>query len=126
MSSPAHRLLHGDAVRFLERAARKEPAFDLVVLDPPSFGTRGKGTFSVERDYPKLLEQAMRVLSPGGVLLAVTNHRKTTLDALLVQLRRAAAATGRRIVSADAPAPPVDHRHRVGGMPATKSVRVTL
>jgi 23S rRNA (cytosine1962-C5)-methyltransferase len=79
----AHGFVCEDAVRFLERAAQRGQRFDVVVLDPPSFSSSGKGrVLKVDRDYERLCQLVLRVLAPGGRLLAVTNHRGTSPAAL--------------------------------------------
>jgi 23S rRNA (cytosine1962-C5)-methyltransferase len=126
VQGPRHRLLRSDALQFLARAARKPPRFDVVVLDPPSFGTRQRGTFTVERDYAELAANSLSVLAPGGRLLAVTNHRKTSADRLRALIRDAAHAARRTIASQQDLPTPADHAARPDGAPATKSVLVTL
>lgn len=98
LSTEGHRFVKDDAFAFLARARRKSARYDLVVLDPPSFGTRGKrASFSLEKDFDRLLQDALAVLSPGGSLLCVTNHRRTSLARLRQLVRRAAAEEGREL-----------------------------
>ncbi|MBM4361277.1 MAG: class I SAM-dependent rRNA methyltransferase, partial [Deltaproteobacteria bacterium] len=109
LSGPRHRVLREDALRYLPRARRRGERFDLVVLDPPSFGTRGQGTFSVERDHARLLEDALAVTAPGGALLAVTHHRGVTAEGLAVRVRSLGAAAGHEGLTAEPLRPPPDH-----------------
>jgi 23S rRNA (cytosine1962-C5)-methyltransferase len=121
-----HRLLRGDAVSFVERARRRGDRFDLVILDPPSFGTQKRRTFSVERDYAKVAEDSLALLDQGGRLVAVTNHLGTSQAALHTVAERAAAAAGVRIDGiVDLPMP-ADYRFRPGGEEPTKTVLVTI
>ncbi|HEX3595963.1 MAG TPA: class I SAM-dependent rRNA methyltransferase [Polyangiaceae bacterium] len=126
VAASGHRFIREDALVYLGRAIRRGERFQLVVLDPPSFGTRGKKTFSVERDYADLARSAMTVLAEGGRLLAVTNHRKTSPARLRALLEDAARNAGRRITTLSDLPPPDDFPHRVEGVPSTKSVLVTL
>jgi 23S rRNA (cytosine1962-C5)-methyltransferase len=88
----AHGFEQDDALEWLSRAEKRRERFDIVVLDPPSFATKGgRGVFRVSEHYGVAAERALRVLAPGGRLLAVTNHRKTSLGALRRVLREAAA-----------------------------------
>ena len=87
---PTQRLVRADALAFVARMSRRDSRFDVIILDPPSFGTRTRGTFSVEKDYATVAGHAMTALGPNGSLLAVTNHRKTTLPELVSLLRNAA------------------------------------
>lgn len=76
------RLLKADVPRWLERAARSKREYDWIVLDPPSFGTRGRGVLSTERDYAALVRGALAVLVAGGRVLCVSHHRKISQEAL--------------------------------------------
>jgi 23S rRNA (cytosine1962-C5)-methyltransferase len=88
----AHAFEQADAMKWLDRAVSRRERFDIVVLDPPSFASDAGGApFNVREHYGIAAECAFRVLAPGGRLLAVTNHRKTSLGALRRTLRDAAA-----------------------------------
>ena len=126
ISMPAHRFVHEDVLSFVPRAIRRGERFDIVVLDPPSFGTRGRKTFSVERDYATLLRQSFELLAPEGRLLAVTNHRKTGLAGLRSMTEAAAVAADRHLMALESPVAPIDHRYTVEGAPRAKSVLVRV
>jgi 23S rRNA (cytosine1962-C5)-methyltransferase len=69
-----------DSMAYLAYAARHEDErFDLIVLDPPTFGAadrrRGVPSWKATRDYPALVAAAARVLSPGGSIFAASNSR---------------------------------------------------
>lgn len=102
LSGTHHRLLRADAADYLRRARRREERFDLIILDPPSFGSHGKRSFSVTRDYPTLATDAAALLAPGGRLLAVTNHRKTGAERFRRWLTDAAKAAACPLESARA------------------------
>jgi 23S rRNA (cytosine1962-C5)-methyltransferase len=86
-----HGFEQADALEWLSRAAQRRERFELVVLDPPSFASAAGGApFNVREHYGLAAERAFRVLAPGGRLLAVTNHRKTSLGRLRRVLRDAA------------------------------------
>ncbi len=70
-----HDFIYGEAFDWLNRFARREQVFDLVVIDPPSFSST---PFSVTRDYTRLVSAAARAVSRGGTLLAATNHAATS------------------------------------------------
>ncbi|MDE8688171.1 class I SAM-dependent methyltransferase, partial [Streptococcus gordonii] len=44
-----------------------------IVLDPPSFARKKKQTFSVAKDYHKLIKESLEILNPRGILIASTN-----------------------------------------------------
>jgi 23S rRNA (cytosine1962-C5)-methyltransferase len=87
-----HEFVQTDAVRFVKGAVKHGRRFDLIVLDPPSFATVGKATFRFERDIEAVMSDCLRLLSPAGSLLCVTNHKKTSQQAL----RRFVQAAGER------------------------------
>ncbi|MFN7979910.1 MAG: class I SAM-dependent methyltransferase [Vicinamibacterales bacterium] len=85
------RFYRRDALEFLAQAARKpEERFDLVILDPPSFGAadkrRGVAAWRAVDDYPTLVRAAARVLTPGGRLFAATNSRELAAEGVLADL----------------------------------------
>jgi 23S rRNA (cytosine1962-C5)-methyltransferase len=98
VADPAkHRVLEADVMKWLESGAKKDGPFDLVILDPPSFATTKYSRFSAESDYKKLAAMAMRVLSPGGRVLACTNHKGITNGKFRRVLQEAAREAGRTI-----------------------------
>jgi 23S rRNA (cytosine1962-C5)-methyltransferase len=86
----------GDAFDWLARFARRQQTFDIVILDPPSFSSSRTSTFSVENDYTRLTELAARVVAPGGMLLAATNHAATPDTRFDAWLRLGLTTAGRR------------------------------
>lgn len=119
----AHRLLKSDATTWLNRAAKRPERYDWIVLDPPSFSSRGKQTFSVATEYAALAKSALGLLTRGGRLIAVTNHRQTSCASFERVLSDAATAAGRRCRFTWLPAPIdcVPHDPNLG----TKTVLVT-
>ncbi|QIB67769.1 bifunctional 23S rRNA (guanine(2069)-N(7))-methyltransferase RlmK/23S rRNA (guanine(2445)-N(2))-methyltransferase RlmL [Kineobactrum salinum] len=74
-----NRVLRADCMEWLGNC---EQQFDLVLLDPPSFSNSKKlnDSFDVQRDHAALLNAAMAVLRPGGVLYFSNNRRGFRLD----------------------------------------------
>jgi 23S rRNA (cytosine1962-C5)-methyltransferase len=104
---PQHRLFREEAKGWLGRARRRGEAYDLVVLDPPTFASgEGKKSFRSVRDYAEVARDALCLLAPSGALLAVTNHRGTGQEDLRRIVRRAAGLAKRRITQLkDLPSP---------------------
>jgi 23S rRNA G2069 N7-methylase RlmK/C1962 C5-methylase RlmI len=99
-----HELVREDARAFLARAAREGRRYALCVLDPPSFSTRESGSFDVQRDHRSLIEEALRVLTPGGVLWFSTNHQRFVPDLAGLPAASVTDATSRTV--------PADYRNR--------------
>ena len=75
-----------DALRYCQRASRREEFFDLVIHDPPTFGRTPKGKArSLKQSLVELLSASMAVVRDGGQLLSVINtaslSKKFVLDA---------------------------------------------
>ncbi len=91
------------------RYTRLEPrTFDLVVLDPPRWSTGPFGAVDVVRDYPSLLKPVLRLLAPGGRVLATNHVPSVRLEAWLEVLRRTADKAGRPLRTVEVLAPEED------------------
>ena len=56
----AHRFHKDDVIAWLGRVRRTGERFNVAVLDPPSFSTRGKrATFRVPADYVRVARDAL-------------------------------------------------------------------
>lgn len=72
----AQKVIVEDVFEYFKYAVRKKLKFDVVILDPPSFARTKKRTFSVAKDYVKLLEQAIEITAEEGLIVASTNYSK--------------------------------------------------
>lgn len=83
ISTDDHRFVVMDVFEYFKYAKRKGLTYDVIVLDPPSFARNKKQTFSVAKDYHKLISQSLEILNPEGIIIASTNaanvsHQKFT------------------------------------------------
>lgn len=62
-----------DTFDFYHYAARHNRVYDTIVIDPPSFARNKKKVFTVQKDYHKLIEEALPILNEDGVLILSTN-----------------------------------------------------
>ena len=74
--------VRADALTYLKRAIAKGNRFGCVILDPPSFSRHEGKIFSVKKDFAALIDSAMNVLEPGGIVLAATNFSGLSPQAL--------------------------------------------
>lgn len=90
-----HRFVTSSAFDFLKRTAKRGEAFDIIILDPPTFAhARKRGAdFSVSRDLAELIGASLGVLRPAGILLVSTNYRRMSLSGMQQRIERGA---GRR------------------------------
>ena len=121
-----HIALEADALPWLKSAVIKGDRFDLVLLDPPSFATTKKSRFSAEDDYRSTAAAALRVLAPGGRLLACTNHRGIPRIKFRRFLHEAARDADRTVTQLKDLPDPIDFPAEPGAEPHLKSVLVTL
>ena len=74
--------VRADALTYMKLALKKGNRFGCVILDPPSFARHDGKIFSVKKDFSELIDAAMNILEPGGVLLAATNFSGLSHQAL--------------------------------------------
>jgi 23S rRNA G2069 N7-methylase RlmK/C1962 C5-methylase RlmI len=81
-SPPPFRFIRADVRSFLAKAALARRAWDLIILDPPTFSNSKKmeGTLDIKRDHGPLLKQCLDLLSPGGTLVFSVNMKGFKLD----------------------------------------------
>jgi 23S rRNA (cytosine1962-C5)-methyltransferase len=73
----------GDAVRYLQRAAKDKERYDLVLIDPPTFSTARGSPWTLDRDYPELIGKAAAVIPSDGLLwIAANTHELGSLAKL--------------------------------------------
>lgn len=79
ISESRHRTEKADVLKWL-RATQE--AYDLILLDPPSFSNSKNlpGSFDVQRDHAGLIDLAMARLNEGGLMYFSNNRRRFKLD----------------------------------------------
>ena len=94
ISLDSHRFIVMDVFEYFKYAKRKGLSYDVIVLDPPSFARNKKQTFSVAKDYHKLIAQSLEILNPGGIIIASTNAANVSRQKFTEQIDKGFA--GRR------------------------------
>lgn len=84
-----------EALRGFERARER---FDAIVLDPPAFAKSRASVPGALRGYREINLRAMRLLTPGGVLLTASCSFHVRLPQFLSMLTEAAGDSGRSMV----------------------------
>ncbi|MEY3480664.1 MAG: hypothetical protein RIQ71_1439 [Verrucomicrobiota bacterium] len=69
-----HRFLADDAMKVVPRLLKRGEKFDLIVLDPPTFGRADGRVFRIEKDLPPLIRDCFGMLDPGGSMLVSCNY----------------------------------------------------
>ncbi len=69
------RWLLDDAMKFIQREARRGAQYDGIILDPPKFGRGPKGeVWEFFELFPQLLEACRAVLSPNPLFVIITAY----------------------------------------------------
>jgi 23S rRNA (cytosine1962-C5)-methyltransferase len=89
-----HEFIVGDCFAVLDEMAQQKKAFDVIVMDPPSFSTTSKSRFTTRGGTSDLVAAALKLLKTGGLLIASSNHQKVDLAEYLKELRRGALQGG--------------------------------
>ena len=78
-----HRFLADDAMKVVPRLLKRGETFDLIVLDPPTFGRADGRVFRIENDLPPLIRDCFELLDPGGWMLVSCNYAEWTANVLV-------------------------------------------
>lgn len=78
-----HEFIQADCLEWLATEAElPSKHYDLIFLDPPTFSNskRMDEAFDIQNDHVQLINNAISLLSPGGVLYFSTNFRRFKID----------------------------------------------
>lgn len=99
ISTDDHRFIVMDVFEYFKYAKRKGLTYDVIVLDPPSFARNKKQTFSVAKDYHKLISQSLEILNPGGIIIASTNAANVSPQKFTEQIDKGFAGRSYQILN---------------------------
>ena len=99
ISTDAHRFIVMDVFEYFKYAKRKGLTYDVIVLDPPSFARNKKQTFSVAKDYHKLISQSLEILNPSGIIIASTNAANVSRQKFTEQIDKGFAGRSYQILN---------------------------
>ncbi len=78
------RWLHDDALKFVEKEIKRGNLYDVIQMDPPAWGMGAKREkWKLEDLLPSLIEKALQILAPGGLLIVNTYSPKVRQKELL-------------------------------------------
>jgi 23S rRNA (cytosine1962-C5)-methyltransferase len=89
-------VVEANAFDFLRDASEQEPAYDLVVLDPPAFAKNKEALPGARRGYKEINLRALQVLRPGGILVTASCSYHLSEEMLEELVLDAANDAGRR------------------------------
>lgn len=99
LSTDEHRFIVMDVFEYFKYAKRKDLTYDVIVLDPPSFARNKKQTFSVAKDYHKLISQSLEILNPEGIIIASTNAANVSRQKFTEQIDKGFAGRSYQILN---------------------------
>lgn len=100
----------GDAIEWLKTFGRQGRRFNGVVLDPPTFSRKKKGTFSTDKDYASLAGLAAAIVEGKGWILACANTHRLSAAQFQADVVSGVKQSGRNVISCERlPMPPEFH-----------------
>lgn len=75
LSDKPIRFLVDDVVKFVKREIRRGNKYDIILMDPPSFGRGANGeVWDIERDLYPLVELCTEILSDNPILFLINSY----------------------------------------------------
>ena len=103
---PRHQAFAEDAFKYLDRM---DPAYDLIILDPPAFAKHRDALRNALQGYRKLNAKALEKIRPGGILFTFSCSQAVSRDQFRTSVFTAAALTGRNVRILHQLTQPADH-----------------
>lgn len=75
-----------DTLEFFKYAKKKNLKFDIIIIDPPTFSKNKGQHFSVQKDYPLLINNALGILESRGFILFSNNCKTFQFDRKKLQV----------------------------------------
>lgn len=84
------RFLVDDVIKFVKREIRRGNKYDMILMDPPSFGRGSNGeVWDIEKDLFELVSLCTQILSEKPILFLINSYTtglsKTVLENILMQ-----------------------------------------
>jgi 23S rRNA (cytosine1962-C5)-methyltransferase len=118
-------LVEANAFDWLRERAEEEPAFDLVVLDPPAFAKSKEALPGARRGYKEVNLRAMLVLKEGGILVTASCSHHLSEAMLEEIVLDAANDAGRRLQVLERRGAGRDHPVLLG-VPETRYLKLLI
>ena len=69
------RFIIDDVIKFVKREIKREQKYDIIIMDPPSFGRGSKNeVWSIEKDLYNLVELCTEILSDRPVMFLINSY----------------------------------------------------
>ncbi|WP_157014205.1 class I SAM-dependent rRNA methyltransferase [Mesorhizobium xinjiangense] len=92
-----------DAMKFVEREARRGNAYDIILLDPPAYGRGPKGeVWQLFDSLPAMVETSREILTPKPLAVVLTAYSiRASFFAIHALMRDAFAGMGGKVESGE-------------------------
>jgi 23S rRNA (cytosine1962-C5)-methyltransferase len=81
------RYLVDDVTKFVKREIRRESKYDIIIMDPPSFGRGSSGEiWDIEKDLFNLVELSTELLSNNPLLFIINSYTTGLSSTILVNI----------------------------------------
>jgi len=117
--------VEGNAFDLLKDLDRRQERFGLIVLDPPAFTKSAQATEAARRGYKEINLRALRLASPGAVLLTSSCSYHLGAEQFLEVVREAAADAGREVTLVEMRGQAPDHPVNLA-VPETRYLKCAL
>ncbi|MFO1459190.1 MAG: class I SAM-dependent methyltransferase [Verrucomicrobiota bacterium] len=107
VASARHEQIQADAFEWL--ASNSKPRFDVLILDPPSLARRESERAEALLAYGRLASSGLRLLRPGGLLLAASCSAHVSASEFFATVRNAANRHGKAFRELETTGHPADH-----------------
>ena len=75
LSDKPVRFIVDDVVKFVKREIRRGNHYDIIIMDPPSYGRGANGeVWSIEKDLSNLVELCIKLLSDNPIMFAINTY----------------------------------------------------
>jgi len=109
LSPDKHHLVAADAFTFLDEAAKQGRAWEMVILDPPSFAPAKKAVPQAIAAYRNLIAAGAAVTTPDGLLAAASCSSHVSQEMFLDACEAAVSRARRRATILSISGQPPDH-----------------
>lgn len=123
--SVPHTAIAADVPEYLKAARQRGERYDLIVSDPPSFAPNEESVSRALQSYRSLHQAALRLLAPGGLLVAASCSSHVDRDAFESTLVDAASTPGQVVQILERDGAPADHP-RLSAFPEGDYLKVLL
>ncbi len=117
--------VEADAFELLRSLEADGTKFDCIVLDPPAFAKSRRAVEGALRGYKELNLRALRMLTPGGVLVTCSCSHHISLQDFTNTVAEAASDTGRHLRLLETRAAAPDHPE-VMTLPETRYLKCLI